>query len=239
MTGRSSASSQRAQRGAAVFTAIIVLLILLICFVLYLVRAPILRSFGEGWIVEDSLERSDALIILSGDNFYADRATRAADLYRRGMAPEVVASGKRLRPFAGVAELMVHDLLERGVPKDKIEAFPQDADNTREEAQALALLVARKKWRSIIVVTSNFHTRRARYIFHRVFPSAIRVQIASARDGDFDPDQWWQHRKSIKKLTTELAGFIVAIWELWSHSPTSGASQSIVELMGLIPQRVV
>jgi uncharacterized SAM-binding protein YcdF (DUF218 family) len=239
MTRMPSASSQRNQRGGAVVTAIVVLLVLLICSVLYLVRAPILRSVGEGWVVEDSLERSDALIILSGDNFYADRATRAADLYRRGMAPEIVASGQRLRPFAGTAELTVHDLLERGVPKDKIEAFPQGAGNTREEAVALAQLVAQKKWRSVIVVTSNYHARRARYIFHRVFPSTIRVRIASASDGDFDPEQWWLHRISIKRLTTEIAGFVVAIWELWGHSATSGSSQSIVELTGLFPQRVV
>jgi uncharacterized SAM-binding protein YcdF (DUF218 family) len=239
MTRVSSAYPQCNQRGGAIVTVVVVLFVLLICWMLYLVRAPILRSIGEGWVVEDPLERSDALIILSDDNFYADRATRAADLYRHGMAPEIVASGRRLRPFAGIAELMVHDLLERGVPKDKIEAFPQDADNTREEAQALAQLVARKKWRSVIVVTSNFHTRRARYIFHRVFPSTVRVRIASARDGDFDPEQWWQHRISIKRLTTEMAGFAVAIWELWNHNSAAGASQSIVELMGLIPQQVV
>lgn len=239
MTRVPSKYPQCNQRGSAAVTAIVVLFILLICWLLYLVRAPILRSIGEGWVIEDPLERSDALIILSDDNFYADRATRAADLYRHGLAPEVVASGRRLRPFAGIAELMVHDLLERGVPKDKIEAFPQDADNTREEAQALAQLVARKKWRSVIVVTSNYHTRRARYIFHRVFPATIRVRIASAPDGDFDPEQWWQHRKSIKRLTTEMAGFAVAIWELWNRNSAAGASQSIVELMGLIPQQVV
>jgi len=239
MTKGAPASPQRKQRGAAVVNAIVALLILLICWVLYLVRAPILRYIGEGWIVEDPLEHSDALIILSDDNFYADRATRAAELFRRGMAPEIVASGRRLRPIAGIAELMVHDLLERGVPKGKIEAFAQDAENTREEAMALAQFVSRKKWHSVIVVTSNYHTRRARYIFLRVFPSTIRVRIASARDGDFDPEQWWQHRKSIKKLTTEVAGFAVAIWELWRHSATADTSQSIVELMGLIPQQVV
>ena len=242
MTRMPSASSQRKQRkerGGAIVTAIVVLLVLLIFWVLYLVRAPILRSIGEAWIVEDPLERSDAIIILSDDNFYADRATRAAELFRRGLAPEIVASGRRLRPFAGIAELMVHDLLERGVPKDKIEAFAQDGDNTKEEAIALSQLAARKKWHSVVVVTSNFHTRRARYIFLRVLPSTIRVRIASARDGDFDPEQWWQHRRSIKKLTTEWAGFLVAIWELGAHSPSSATSQSIVELMEPIPPHMV
>jgi uncharacterized SAM-binding protein YcdF (DUF218 family) len=233
------ASSRRKQCGGIVVTLIVVLLLILLCGVLYLARGPILRFAGENWIVEDPLERSDAIIVLSDDNFYADRATRAAELYRRGMAPVVVASGRRLRPFAGIAELMVHDLLERGVPKDKIEAFAQDADNTREEATALAQLAARKKWRSIILVTSNYHTRRARYIFDRVFPSTIQVRVASARDGDFDPEHWWQHRNSIKQLTQEMAGLVVAMWELMGHGRSSGISQSIVELMGLIPQQMV
>jgi len=87
---------------------------------LYLVRHPLLRSAGEGWLVEDPLEKSDAIVVLSIDNFYADRATRAAEVYRQGLAPLVVASGVRLRPYAGIGELMEHDLIERGVPKEKI-----------------------------------------------------------------------------------------------------------------------
>jgi uncharacterized SAM-binding protein YcdF (DUF218 family) len=233
------ASSRREQRGGIVAWLIPALLFILLFGAVYLARGPILRFIGESWIVEDQLEHSDAIIVLSDDNFYADRATRAAELFRRGMAPEVVASGRRLRPFAGIAELMVHDLSERGVPKDKIEAFAHDADNTREEAQALVQLAARKKWRSVIVVTSNYHTRRVRYIFARVFPSDIRVRIASARDGDFDPEHWYQHRKLIKQLTREMAGLVVAMWELRGHGNSSGVSQSVVELMGLIPLQIV
>jgi uncharacterized SAM-binding protein YcdF (DUF218 family) len=239
MRGMPSASSRRKQRGGIVVKLIVLLLFIVLCGTLYLARGPILRFVGQNWIVEDSLERSDAIIVLSGDNFYADRATRAAELYRRGMAPVVVASGRRLRPFAGIAELMVRDLSERGVPKDKIEAFAHDADNTREEAQALALLAARKKWRNVIVVTSNYHTRRARYIFDRVFPSTVKVRVASAHDGDFDPEHWWQYRKSIKQLTREMAGLVVAMWELMGRGRASGISQSIVELRGLIPLQMV
>src|SRR5207248_1797578 len=91
---------------------------------------------AEYWVVEDPLDKADALIVLSDDNFYADRATRAAELFREGKAPLVVASGRRLRPGAGIAELMEHDLIERGVPKDKILRFPQDGDSTREIGRA-------------------------------------------------------------------------------------------------------
>ena len=153
-------------------------------------------------------------MVLGDDNFYADRATHAAELFRQGVAPEVVASGRRLRPNAGVSELTEHDLIERGVPKEKIERFTHDADSTIEEAEAVANLPKERHWKSFVIVTSNYHTRRARYIYAKVFPAGITVSVASARDGDFDPERWWEKRKSIKLFTRELAGMAEAMWEL-------------------------
>jgi uncharacterized SAM-binding protein YcdF (DUF218 family) len=160
-------------------------------------------------------------------------------LFREGKGVVVVASGRRLRPRAGISELMEHDLVERGVPKEKILRFVQDADSTKEEAEALRKLVTEKKWRSIIVVTSNYHTRRARYVFRRVFPQGIEIRVASARDGDFDPEHWWEKRKSIKELMREFAGMAMAIWELRRGSETDETSQSVVGLRALNPQSVV
>src|SRR5256884_9933044 len=114
--------------------------------------------------------------------------------------------------------LFPYTTLFRSVPRDKIVRFAHDADSTVEEAQALARLAKERKWRSVIVVTSNFHTRRARYIFRRVFPPGVELHIASARDGDFDPQRWWEKRKSIKELTREFAGMVVALWELRARS---------------------
>jgi len=206
--------AHNSQHGGILSSLISLLFLLVFCFVLFAARRPLLRLAGESWIVEDPLQQADALLLLSDDNFFADRATRASELYRQKLAPVVVASGRRLRPTAGVAELMEHDLIERGVPKDRIMRFPQDADNTREEAQALRVLVAEKNWHSVIVVTSNYHTRRTRYIFERVFPDSVAVRVASARDGGFDPEHWWENRKSLKLFIQELVAMVVATWEL-------------------------
>jgi uncharacterized SAM-binding protein YcdF (DUF218 family) len=223
--------------GGIFLNLIILLFLVILCAVLYLVRRPILRFAAESWIIEDPLlDKADAIIVLGDDNFYADRATRGAQLFREGKAAVIVASGRRLRPNAGIAELMEHDLAERGVPRDKIVRFAQDADSTLEEAQAVAQLAKERKWHSVIVVTSNFHTRRARYIFRRVFSQGIEVRVASARDGDFDPEHWWEKRKSVKELTREFAGMVVAVWELRGKSETT---QSVVELGRLNPQLVV
>jgi uncharacterized SAM-binding protein YcdF (DUF218 family) len=122
---------------------------------------------------------------------------------------------------------MEHDLIERGVPKDKILRVAHDSDSTRDEAKTLAQFAKQKKWRSVIVVTSNYHTRRARYIFSHIFPEDIRIQITGARDGDFDPERWWEERISIKELVREMAGMLVAIWEQHSGSDVTDKSQVI------------
>jgi uncharacterized SAM-binding protein YcdF (DUF218 family) len=230
---------KESERGGILVNLIVVVCLVVLCTILYIARGPILRFIAESWMIEDVDGKVDALIVLSDDNFYADRAQRAAELLREGKANLIVASGRRLRPNAGIAELMEHDLIERGVPKDKIVRLAHDADSTREEAEAVVRLAKEKKWHSVIVVTSNYHTRRARYIFRKVFPQGIEVYVASARDGDFDPQHWWEKRKSIKELTREFAGMVVAMWELRGKRETGETSQSVVGLRAPIPLYVV
>lgn len=227
------------EQGGILAKLMFLLFFVLFCAVVYFIRHPIFRLVAETWIVEDTLDPADVLIVLSDDNFYADRATRAAELFREGKAPAVVASGRRLRPNAGIAELMEHDLLERGVPGEKILRVSHDGDSTREEAEALVRVAREKKWHRVIVVTSNYHTRRARYIFQRVFPQGIDIRVASARDGDFDSAEWWEKRKSIKELMKEFAGMAVAMWELWGHREGSEKAQGVVGLRALNPPLVV
>ena len=233
MRPRLRGRGRRDESGGIISSLLSLLLVVVFCTVLYFARGPILRFAGESWIVEDPLERSDAIIVLSDDNFYADRATHAADLYRHSLAPLVVASGRRLRPYAGIAELMQHDLIERGVPKDRILAVAHNAENTREEAQALAQQALDHKWKSVIVVTSNYHTRRARYIFLHVFPSQIAVRVSGSHDGDFDPEHWWQTRSSLKELTREFAGMVVAMWELRAQPKAGSGTPAVVGLGSL------
>jgi len=217
------------ERGGVVLKSIAALAIVTLFFFLYLVRHPFFRFIAESWVVEDPLNKADALLVLSDDDFYADRATRAAELFREGKASLVVASGRRLRPTAGIVELMTHDLIERGVPKDKILRVSHDGDSTLDEAETLANLAKARKWHSAIVVTSNYHTRRARYIFQHVFPRGIEVRVASARDAEFDPEAWWVKRKSAKLFMREILGMMVTIWELRQGTRTPSATQGIVE----------
>lgn len=215
------------ESGSAFVNLIVLLCLVVGCLLVYLVRHPIMRFVAESWVIDEPAAHADAIILLSDDNFYADRATRAAELSRQQVAPLVVASGRRLRPRAGFSELMEHDLIERGVPQGKIVRFDHDGSDTIAEAEALANLVEQRRWASVIVVTSNFHTRRVRYIFGKVFPASVAVSVASARDGDFDPEHWWEKRKSTALFAHEFLGMLEAMWELRGKEPPTAASSLI------------
>jgi uncharacterized SAM-binding protein YcdF (DUF218 family) len=63
-------------------------------------------------------------------------------------------------------------------------------------------------------VTSNYHTRRAKYILGKVFAKDVTIRMAGARDADYDPEHWWEQRKSVKRYFHEIGGYVVAWWEL-------------------------
>lgn len=205
---------RKSQRGGAISTLVSLLFLVAFCAVLYLARHPILKFAAESWVVNEPLAKADAIVVMSDDNFYADRATEASQLFRQGVAPVVVASGRRLRPNADQSELTEHDLIERGVPRDKIVRFPNDADGTIDQVRLVGKFASEHNWKKLVVVTSNYQTRRTRYIFEKTAPQGMEVSIASARDGEFDPERWWERHKSVKEFLEELAGMAEAMWEL-------------------------
>jgi len=219
-----SMRSRKSQHGGAISTLISLLFFAAFCAVLYVARHPIMKFAAESWVVNEPAAKADAIIVMSDDNFYADRATQASELFRQGVAPVVVASGRRLRPIADLSELTEHDLIERGVPKEKIVRFPNDADGTIDQVVLLDKFAAEHHWKKLVVVTSNYQTRRTRYIFQKTAPAGTEVSIASAHDGDFDPERWWEKRKSVKDFLGELVGMVEAMWELRGSGSTGTPS---------------
>jgi uncharacterized SAM-binding protein YcdF (DUF218 family) len=215
---------RRSEHGGIFLRLIFLLLFLAFLGFLYSLRHPLMRFVGQLWVVDEPAERADVIAVLGDDNYTGDRAAHAAELYRAGLAPQVIASGRLLRPYAGIAELIERDLESRGVPAASIVKFSHRAGDTREEAEALQELVASRGWKRVLVVTSNYHTRRTRFIFGRVFPPGVTVHLSAANDSGFDPSRWWETRLGQKLLFNELVGYVVAWWELRGKpSPAPGA----------------
>jgi len=206
--------ARKPQRGGIVFRILFGLCFLCLLFAVYLVRRPLLRLAGGFWIVDETPAPADAIILVGDDNFQADRAARAAQLYRAGWAPRVVASGRYLRPYASIAELEEHDLEDRGVPAAAVVRFTQRAENIRDETAALAQLISSHGWKRILLVTSNYQTRRTRYLAERQFPPGTMLRVLAAPDSDYDPQDWWRTRSGSEIFAHECVGMLVSVWEM-------------------------
>jgi len=205
---------KRGEHGGIFFRLLFLVFFFGFLAVLYFARHPLMRLAGQWWVVDDPSAPSDALIVLGDDNYAADRAFHAAELYREGVAPVVVASGRMLRRNVSLADVMEHDLESFGVPDKSVVKLSHSAQNTREEAVETARLIQARGWKRVIVVTSNYHARRARFIYERVLPPGVTLRVSGARDSEFDPTRWWQTRQGVKLFLSELAAYLVARWEL-------------------------
>jgi uncharacterized SAM-binding protein YcdF (DUF218 family) len=208
----------RSEQGGIFFRLLFLMFFFGFLALLYVARHPVMRLAGQFWVVDEPVAQADALIVLGDDNYAGDRAFHAAELYREGVARVVVASGRMLRQNVSVADIMEHDLESFGVPAAAIVKLTHRAQNTREEATESAKIIQSRGWKHIVVVTSNYHARRARFIYGRILPSSVSLRVSGARDSDFDPSRWWETRQGQKLFLSELAGYLVARWEL-RHRP--------------------
>ncbi|MFZ0640718.1 MAG: YdcF family protein [Candidatus Acidiferrales bacterium] len=214
---------QNGERGGIIAKLILLIVLVVLLALIYLVRAPLLRLAGNFWVESDPPATSDVIVVLSDDDFTADRATRAADLYHDGWAPRVVGSGRWLRPYTSIADLMQRDLEARGVPRQAIIPFAHDAPDTLEELKGIRGFVEQHGWKRVMIVTSNYHTRRTHYLCEHVFPADVRVLVEAAPDHDYDPDSWWRTRVGVKTFFHEFVGMFVAFWEVHHQGLSSQA----------------
>lgn len=216
-------ASSHHEHGRIVFWVIVLLVLVFLGAVLYFARRPILRALGEGWVVRDELEKAQVIVVLGGDSVAGDRVRRAAWLYREGWAPRVVLIGSAIRFYMSETELMQREAISHGIPADKLLRVAEPVSSTLEEALVLRKVFAEPDIRRVIVVTSNFHARRARRIFRKVFRErGTQIWVDAADDARFEPRRWWEDREQRILFLRELASTVNTWWELRELPPPGG-----------------
>ena len=175
---------------------------LLLAAVVLLVSWPPLAWGAARWlVVEAPLERADAVVVLGGSSAYEERAAYAAQLFREGRAPRVLLSDDGQRGGWSQAEQRNPFFVERaeaallgaGVPADRIERLPRATSSTYDEAVLLREYAAANGLRTLLVVTSGYHSRRARWTLERVFRGDAQIGLLSVAPGRQTPPpaSWW------------------------------------------------
>jgi uncharacterized SAM-binding protein YcdF (DUF218 family) len=179
----------------------------------WLARIQILQGAARAWVVSDSIVPADAIAVLGGG--LETRPFAAAELYKKGMARQILISAVKPSPaekldiVASHVELNRAVLLKLGVPPGAIASFGADVSSTYEEACALAEWVETNGVRSIIVPTEIFSSRRVRWILDkRLAAVGVRVEVQALPPLDYDIDSWWRHEAGVIGFQNEVIKYL-------------------------------
>jgi uncharacterized SAM-binding protein YcdF (DUF218 family) len=186
---------------------------------LLLVAAWPLAAWGaaRALIVEVEASQPEAIVVLSGSSAYAERARAAASLFAAGRAPKIIltndgeqggwSSAEQRNPF--FSELAATELARAGVPAEKIEFVAQVVSSTYDEARAVRDYAAARNIRSLLVVTSAYHSRRAEWTWRLVFSgSGVELGITTAPVEGASPALWWLRAHGWRAVAAEYPKLI-------------------------------
>lgn len=134
-------------------------------------------------------EPVDAIVAVSGGDTSA-RTASAIDLYKQGWAPKLIFSGAAEdKTGPSNARVMRLQAIQAGVPESAI-LIEEYSETTKQNAEKTETIFDKNNIRSIILVTSGYHQRRASLEFHK--RSQGRVAILNHPDSnDKDWSPWW------------------------------------------------
>ena len=189
---------------------------------LFLLLLLLGNPFTQAWIagqyvVDDGLEPADAVVALrGGPDEQQLRTEEARRLVGKRYAPVLLASVDG-RPFWGRPQRQfIEEYLKReGFAAQQIRFCENTTDSTAEEARALRACLRQMGARQVILVTSEYHTRRARFIFRQAFSgSGIVLRIHPVYNGEYWDKHWWRKRRWAKTFLDETLKLVWSAIEL-------------------------
>jgi uncharacterized SAM-binding protein YcdF (DUF218 family) len=184
--------------------------------------AVIFLGVGRWLVVEDPLDKAQAIVVLSGR--IPMRAKEAARLYNAAYAPQVwltrankppAALQEMHIPYLGEGFFNSRVLIHERVPSDAIRVIEPPIDNTADEVRAIAAELDRESGTAVILVTTKAHTRRVRTLWRELAGGRGRAIVRAASTDPFSPDHWWRATADALDVVREVLGLANA----WAGLP--------------------
>jgi len=211
---------QQSRRAKLIFLTILALAIIQ----LIASHQSILKALGEYLIFQQPApQQADVIVILANWEDTIIRVRAGADLYKGELAKKIFVP--RMQQMRGLEEikklginipenrdLVITILQGLGVPLDAIVTSTQEVTNTWDEAQEVRNLIEHKGYKSVVLVTSKYHSRRAYLIFKDALKGkATVISVPSSYDSS-DPESWWKRDDDAKKVFMEYQKLLVYYW---------------------------
>lgn len=176
-----------------------------------------LPGIGKWLDVGEPPRRVDYVMSLPGDEGY--RPFVAAAMINLGLARSALIVQNEASPaeLDGVV-LPTSEIIRRvyqhcGIGDDNLIVLSGKTVSTAGDIDALANFLKEHPQRTVAIVTSDYHTRRSRWTFHRQLGSvANQIVIVSAPNGEFDFQNWWRIEDGFLQVIMEyikLAAYLV------------------------------
>jgi uncharacterized SAM-binding protein YcdF (DUF218 family) len=186
----------------------------------FIVAWGMLAWVAARWLmVSAPLASADAIAVLSGSSTYLERTKKAAELYRQGRAPLVLLTNDHMRGGWSSAlqrnpyfvERATDELIKEGVPAEKIRIVPGLASSTHDEALLIKDYATTQGLRSILVVTSAYHSRRALCSLRQTFAgtgTAVGLEPVPPGSQTPSPAFWWLRLQGWRSVGGEYVKLI-------------------------------
>jgi hypothetical protein len=178
---------------------------------LLVVVAVLLSRQAGSWLVVDSPRPADAIVILAGET--EQRPAKGLQLLAQRLAPRLLLDAPSSSRIYRWSQLELARKYLSSLPAaPQLSACPIVGLSTRDEARDVAACLKTmgeggSRVQRVLLVTSDFHTRRALAIFRHEIP-AIQFSSAAAYDAAQYGTRWWQHRQWAKTFFDEVVRLV-------------------------------
>lgn len=153
------------------------------------------------FLVIDDPQHADAMLVLAGET--DRRPARALELLNQQYAPRIVLDVPADEIVYESSLLQLAQNWVNAQPQSKaISICPIHGLSTKAEAAEAAQCLHKEGDRSVLIVTSDYHTRRALSEFQKQAPG-FTFHVAAAYDPTQFGVRWWQHRQWAKMNVDE------------------------------------
>lgn len=168
-----------------------------------LVVAVLVAANAGRFLVVEDRHKADVILVLEGET--DRRPARGLELLRQGYAPRLILdSGQYTRLYHATGPQLAQEFVASLPPEEAsaTSVCQVAARSTKEEAQQAARCLDAVGARTVLLVTSDYHTRRARATFQREIPDR-QFGIAAATDSAEFDTAWWRQRQWAKRAFDE------------------------------------
>ena len=158
----------------------------------------------------DEIAYADAIVVLTGGTGRVEEGLR---LFREGRGGYLILSG--VEETSSLGAIFPGRDLKTAVDTSRI-ILDIESRRTIDNAFNVKKIVEDKGFKSLILVTSNYHMKRASTILRKTINGEVKLYRNPVRGPNFKDEEWWGNLKSLKLVTSEFFKYIwFHIWQRW------------------------